>query len=86
MARYEIRIKPSAVKELENLGTKKIRQKIVKCIQNLGKNPFSVGSRKLSGYDKYRVRIGDYRILYTVEAARLIVHLIKISHRKDVYR
>ncbi len=86
MAKYEIRIKPSAVSELEGIRTKQQRQRIVKRIQDLSQDPFPPGFKKLSGMEKYRIRVGDFRILYTIENEKLVIHVIKIGHRKDVYR
>lgn len=86
MGKYEIRIKPSAVKELEEIRTKQQRQRIVKQIQDLSQDPYPHGCKKLSGMDKYRIRVGDYRILYTIENLTLVIHVVKIAHRKDVYR
>ncbi len=53
----------------------------------LGEDPFPRGTRKMSGYDDvFRVRVGRYRILYSVADDQLIVVMLKIGHRKDVYR
>ena len=85
MARYSIFIKPSAVKELESLPLKDWRR-VAKRIQALADAPRPPGSEKLSGEDKYRVRQGDYRILYTLVDVELALTIIKIGHRRDVYR
>ena len=86
MARYSVRIKKTARKELEDIGTKADRRKIIKRILSLADNPHPGGSMKLSGRDRYRLRQGNYRILYAVEDRVLVVQVIKIGHRKDVYR
>ena len=86
MARYSLRIKKSARKELEAVATKADRRRIIKHIESLADNPRPPGSQKLSGRERYRIRQGQYRILYTIENSVLIVHVIKIGHRKDVYR
>jgi len=86
VARYDVFIKPSALKELEAVDSKRDRQRIVRVILSLAEEPRPSGCRKLSGRDKYRVRSGSYRILYTVEDAILIVTIVKIGHRRDVYR
>ena len=86
MARYSLRIKKSARKELEAVATKSDRRRIIERIESLAENPRPIGSRKLSGRERYRVRQGQYRILYTIENDVLIIHVIKIGHRKDVYR
>ncbi|MCH8073989.1 MAG: type II toxin-antitoxin system RelE/ParE family toxin [Proteobacteria bacterium] len=86
MAKYSVRIKKSARKELELIATKADRHRIIKKIQLLADNPRPIGSQKLSGLERYRIRQGRYRILYTIKDAELIVYVIKIGDRKDVYR
>ena len=86
MARYDVFIKPSALKELEAVDSKRDRQRIVRVILSLAEEPRPSGCRKLSGRDKYRVRSGRYRILYAVQDAILIVTIVKIGHRSSVYR
>ena len=93
MARYEVFIKPSAAKELEEVGTKKDRQRLVSRIRELTENPRPHGFQKLSGADKYRIRCGDYRIVYSINDIvysinddDLAVRVVKIGHRREVYR
>jgi mRNA interferase RelE/StbE len=86
VARYSIRIKKTARKELEAINTKADRLRIVKRIQLLADDPRPIGSRKLSGRERYWLRQGRYRILYTIEDAVLTVYVIKVGHRKDVYQ
>lgn len=87
MAGYRLLIKASATKELEAVGTKTDRQRIVARIQVLAADPRPKGSEKLAGYaDRYRVRQGTYRIIYLVDDERREVTIFKIGHRKDVYR
>ena len=86
MARYSILIKPSAVKEIESIPLKRDRQRIVERIRDLTENPRPSGCEKLSGQDKYRLRRGRYRILYSIEDEDLLVYVVKVAHRKDVYR
>ncbi len=85
MASYRIEIKRSAVKELEAVPAKD-RRRITTKIQALAGNPRPAGCEKLSGHDKYRIRQGNYRILYTIEDDVLVVTVIKIGDRRDVYR
>ncbi len=85
MAKYNILIKPSAAKEIEAISSKKDRQRIVKRILKLADNPYHPGCQKLAGQDKYRVRQGRYRIIYAVEENELLVYVVKVGHRKDVY-
>jgi mRNA interferase RelE/StbE len=83
--KYKIKIKPSAVKELEKIPKKDL-QKLTKMIQSLSINPRPHGCEKLSGQERYRVRKGNYRIIYSIEDDILIVYVIKIGHRKDIYK
>ena len=85
MASYKLLIKPSAAKELEAVP-KKDRQRIVARIRNLSVEPRPPGCERLSGHDLYRVRQGNYRILYTVQDADLVVVIVTIGHRREVYR
>ena len=87
MARYRVVIKPSASKEIDAVGHKKNRQRVVLRIQSLGENPRPFGCEKLSGdLDRYRVREGNYRISYSIDDEKLLVDVVKVGHRKDVYR
>ena len=86
MAKYRILIKPSAVKEIEAISPKKDRQRLVDRISKLSDNPRSPGCEKLSGQDKYRIRQGHYRIVYSIEDQDLVVYVVKVGQRKDVYR
>ena len=86
MARYKILIKPSAVKEIESIPLKRDRQRIVERIGDLTENPRPPGCEKLSGRDKYRLQQGRYRSLYSIEDKDLLVYVVKVAHRKDVYR
>ncbi len=86
MEKYKVSIKRSAVKEIEAIPQKKERQRIIRRIGLLAKDPHPPGSRKLSGHDKFRVRQGSYRIVYSIEDNELIVVVVKVGHRKDVYR
>ena len=85
MASYRLRIKPSAVKELEAVA-KKDRQRIVSKIAGLASEPRPPGAEKLSGQEKYRLRHGDYRVLYAVDDDDTPVVVVKIGHRREVYR
>ena len=85
MASYSLFIKPSAVKEIESVP-KKDRLKIIERINCLAIDPRPPGCEKLSGHDKYRVRQGLYRILYTIKDSDLVVSVVKVGHRREVYR
>ena len=84
MAKYKIELKKSAVKELNTIPTVDL-EKIIIRIQNLADNPRPDGCKKLSKDEKYRIRIGNYRVLYLIEDNKLIIFIVKIGHRKDVY-
>jgi len=86
VARYSLRIKKSARKELESIATRVDRQRVIERIDSLAENPRPPGASKLSGLERYRIRQGRYRILYTIEDSVLVVHVIKIGDRKNVYR
>ncbi|MBT8092054.1 MAG: type II toxin-antitoxin system RelE/ParE family toxin [Gammaproteobacteria bacterium] len=86
MAKYSLRIKKSASKELESIGTKADRRRIIKRIQSLADDPRPPDALKLSGLERYRIRQGRFRILYTIEDAVLTVHVIRSGDRKDNYR
>lgn len=87
MAQYSVEIRTSAIKELEAVVPKKERQRIARKISALAREPRPRGCEKLSGQgDWYRVRQGRYRIVYAIDDARLLVDVVKIGHRKEVYR
>jgi mRNA interferase RelE/StbE len=85
VASYSLLVKASAAKELE-ATPKKDRERLAARIKGLGTTPRPAGSEKLSGEEKYRIRQGDYRILYLIEDARSTVTVVKIGHRREVYR
>ena len=86
MARYEIEISSSAEKQLRKLS-REDRQRIARAILPLAQDPLPRGSRKLSGYeDVFRIRVGRYRILYSVSGKKLVIIILKIGHRREVYR
>lgn len=83
---YTVELKPSAAKALEALP-KPDQRRIAARIDTLATDPRPVGVKKLEGEDDlYRVRVGDYRIVYQIQARRLIVLVVRIAHRHDVYR
>ena len=86
MAKYSLRIKKSARKELESIAAKVDRQRMIRRIQSLADNPRPPGALKLSGLDRYRIKQGRFRILYSIEDEILTVHVIKIGDRKNIYR
>jgi len=87
VASYRLVIKRWAAKEIESIGQKKTRQRVVKKIQELAGNPRPHGCEKLSGkHPRYRDRQGPFRILYEIEDDQLVVYVVKVADRRDVYR
>ena len=89
MGRYSvliILIRPSARQEIEAIDRKADRQRIVRRIQSLEADPRPPGCEKLSGLEKYRIRQGRYRVVYSIDDGILVVYVVKVGHRKDVYR
>ena len=87
MASYKVLIKRSAAKELEDVPGKKDRERIVRRIEALASNPRPPGVEKLAGTgEKYRIRQGNFRIVYGIQDDVLVVTVIRIADRKDVYR
>jgi len=84
MGRYKVEVKRSAVKEIAALPDKGIRA-VLDRIFSLADNPRPYDCQKLSGREQYRIRHGNYRILYNIEDDVLIVYIVKVGHRKDVY-
>jgi mRNA interferase RelE/StbE len=85
MARYRIVFKKSVAKDLHPIPQKDI-QRILKRIDGLIEDPRPAGVEKLSGDEKYRIRQGNYRILYMIEDEIITVTIVKVGHRRDVYR
>jgi mRNA interferase RelE/StbE len=85
MAGYKIYFKVSVEKDLRQIPQREIK-KIFQRIDLLTTNPRPPGIEKLTGQERYRVRQGRYRILYSIQDNELTIWIVKISHRKDVYR
>jgi len=82
---FKVTIKHSAEKELDSLP-KELRKRIVRHLVKLEENPHPSGSKKLQGENAYRMRVGDYRILYTIEITSKLITIYAIGHRREVYR
>ena len=85
MAEYKIFFKKSVLKDLKPIPKTNLR-KILKVIKSLGMDPRPPGCRKLSGQERYRLRQGRYRIIYSIQDDELTVWIVKVGHRKNVYR
>ncbi len=85
MAEYEIYFRESVWKDVKKIPKKDLRN-ILKRIKSLSEDPRPVGCEKLTGQDRYRLRQGTYRIVYSIQDNELTVWVVKVGHRKDVYR
>ncbi len=85
MAAYKIFFKESVEKDLDTIPKKDI-QKILRRIKALADEPRPSGCEKLTGKERYRLRQGRYRVLYSIQDQTLTVSVVKVGHRKDVYR
>lgn len=87
MASYRLVIKKSAVKELEDVEPKKLRQRLVAAIERLADDPRPAGCEQLAGaHNGYRIRQGDYRAVYAIDDEEQVVTIVKVGHRREVYR
>lgn len=82
---YSVVVKRSAERELRALSKPDLRR-VTERIRGLAAEPRPVGCEKLSGQDRYRVRQGDYRIVYAVDDGKRLVEVVKIGHRREIYR
>jgi len=84
--KYRVEVSKTAEKQLHSLG-RQDQVRVVRAIQDLAEDLRPAGARKLTGYDAvYRIRVGVYRILYEIEDRLVTVIILKIGHRRDVYR
>ena len=82
---YEIRIRPAAVRALRGIA-RADRERVQAAIALLAQDPRPPNARRLTGRPGYRVRVGDYRILYTVDDGVLLIVVVTLGHRREVYR
>lgn len=83
---YTLRFKNSAAKEFRGLS-KELRQRVGEAIDRLSLNPRPEGMVKLQGSDNlYRIRIGDYRVVYTIDGKEKVILIMRVRHRRDVYQ
>jgi mRNA interferase RelE/StbE len=86
MASYRLEWRRSATKDLRRIAATDV-PRVVSAAEALADDPFPAGCTKLSGSERsYRIRVGDYRVLYDVFSGRLLIEVIKVGHRKDVYK
>jgi mRNA interferase RelE/StbE len=87
VAKYSVRLKASAAREIEDIEPKKVRRQIINLIARLSDEPRPPGCEKLGGHsDRYRFRQGHYRIVYSVADDVLTVIVVRVGHRSTVYR
>jgi mRNA interferase RelE/StbE len=83
---YSITISPHAKSDIDSLD-KPIKRRVGAAIETLADNPHPTGSKKLQGKDDtWRIRVGDYRILYDIKNKELVILVVKVGHRREVYR
>jgi len=85
MAEYNIFFRESVWKDVRRILKKELK-KIFKRVENLSEDPRPIGCEKLTGRNRYRLRQGNYRILYSIQDNELTVWVVKVGHRKDAYR
>ena len=85
MAVYSLFFKDSVRKDLASIPKNDL-QRIIEQIGSLAENPRPIGCEKLSGQEKYRLRQGNYRIIYSIQDTQLTVWVVKVGHRREVYR
>jgi mRNA interferase RelE/StbE len=85
MGRYRLIFKESVAQDLRGILKKDV-SRILKCFDAVAENPRAPNCEKLSGQERYRVRQGSYRIIYEIQDDVLVVVVVKVGHRRDVYR
>jgi len=86
MASYRVELTRSAEKDLRRIDRSRVTS-LYKAMEGLGDDPRPPGSKKLVGADRtYRIRVGDYRIVYEIEEDILVVLVIRVAHRREAYR
>jgi mRNA interferase RelE/StbE len=87
MSRYRLEIRPSVEKTLRKIRDVRLQQKLDDALNKLSENPRRMGAEKLAGHqNRYRFRVGDYRIIYEIHDAVLMVLILAVGDRKNIYR
>ncbi len=86
MAKFSVEISRTAERQISQLP--RVEQiRVLKVIAQLENDPTPAGCRKLQGHDKtFRIRVGDYRVIYDLDLKRVVVVVLKVGHRKEIYR
>lgn len=83
---YVVRYDPKAIKELAKIGKPNARR-VIKAVDSLSTEPRPAGARPLVGFsDLWRIRVGDYRVIYTIKNKELVILVLRIAHRSSIYR
>lgn len=82
---YQLQIKRNAQKALAKIP-QPYQKNIINAIYRLADSPFPIACKKLTGKEAWRIRVGDYRVIYEVKDSQLIIFVIDIGHRKEIYR
>ena len=85
MALFDLEFARSVRRDLRKIDRSEV-PRILEEIQKLAEDPRPSDCKKLNNEELYRIRIGNYRVIYEVHETRLVVHIVKVGHRKDVYR
>ena len=85
MGSFNLRFKASVKKDLKVIPRKDVLR-ILEVVDDLANNPYPLNSKQLAGRNAWRVRIGVYRVIYTIDNQEVVIEIIKVGHRKDVYR
>ena len=83
---YRVQFEPVALKFLRKLRDEKLRERIIREIETLQNEPRPSGSTKLSGLPYHRIRVGDHRVIYRIQDDVLLVLIVEIGHRREIYR
>lgn len=83
--KYEVKLKTSVTKQLKKLDKKQAKRILIK-IYLLADNPYPNGAEQLTGQKAFRIRVGDHRVIYEVHNKQLLIQVIRVVHRKDVYK
>jgi mRNA interferase RelE/StbE len=85
MPEYVVRVAKAADRKLDALDGS-VRPRVIRAIQALKSDPRPPGCKKMAGAELWRIRIGDYRVVYSIEDAQLIVLVVRVGHRREIYR
>jgi mRNA interferase RelE/StbE len=87
VSRYRLEIRPSVEKTLRKIRDAKLQRRLNEALEKLAENPRRMGAEKMAGFGhRYRFRVGDYRIIYEIRDAVLLVLVLAVGDRKEIYR